>query len=584
VTHPRAAHGPLAAVLAAQVALAGASLAWPGWTLVNLDKEHNLPTYFHSALLAAVGLCALDVAWREALLLRRLERSRWWALSWLGMAGLFGYLAIDESLVIHEGFLTAELSARLAPTSPLQLTLAWLLVFLPGMMVAVAFLAASLGTRARISARLVGWGGAGLLLWLAALTLEGTTKSFFIPRGLYWLEVLLEETAESLGTTAFGWSIWSYRRELTGWLDSRSLPPLAVPWRWVVGATSTLAVPAAVIAFSVGANVHVLQRYVGDGLVRAGRLDEAEQAYRVALTLSPRYAAAWDGLGLVEYRRGNWEAAGRAFAEAETRDPSRATFADHRGAVLFRQGRYAEAAEAFARAVALDPRTRGAHENLGLALRRLGREAEAEAAFRKAWALGPAPLRVTAVHASLPAGFGVLYVAAPGLETALEHTRAGRLLAAASAYRAALATAPGMPEAHLGLANELVRLDAAERVRRAGTPVAVPGARLAVPSPSVLFEDWVRLGDGAWELVEVIAPAPGPIEDATGLRTEARRHYERAIGGGLAAPAQVGLAILARGEGRHGEARHHLEAARSGDAALPPIRPDLLLRPSLSRP
>jgi hypothetical protein len=170
-------------------------------------------------------------------------------------------------------------------------------------------------------------------------------------------------------------------------------------------------------------------------------------------------------------------------------------------------------------------------------------------------------------------------------EAALEHTRAGRLDAAVSAYRAALAATPRRPEAHLGLANELVRLGAADRVRRAGTPITVPGAGLAAPAPSILFEDWVQGADGRWEPVEVVAEPTAAVTDVVALRAEARRHYERAIAGGLAAAGEVGLAILAREDGRPEDAGHHLAAARRlGASALPPIVTDSLRAPSPPRP
>jgi hypothetical protein len=93
-----------------------------------------------------------------------------------------------------------------------------------------------------------------------------------------------------------------------------------------------------------------------------------------------------------------------------------------------------------------------------------------------------------------------------------------------------------------------------------------------------------RLADGKGELVEVVAEPPPTVEDAMVRRAEARRHYEQAIAGGLAAPAEVGLAILAREEGRHEDAGHHLAAARRSADAMPPLRADLVLGPSLGRP
>lgn len=553
MTSERVARVALAVVLAVQVAFALLNVWLPGWDLVDLDQEYNLPTWFHSTLLGAAALLALDLLRLEARFLGRSDRPRGWALAWLAVAGLFGYLALDESLAIHEGFYTDELEAWLAPTSPLHLTLAWLLILLPAIVVAVAFLLASLGARARLHPRLVAWGCGGLAFWLLALTLEGTAKSVFIPRGLYWLEVILEETAETLGTTLFLWGFWRYRGALAEWLSPSvgaagpvGSPPFAVPWRWVAAGTLALAIPAGVVTGSIALSPHVLHKSIGDRHLRAGRPEEATQAYRVALALNPRYATAWDRLGIAEYRRGDVEAAERAFATAERLEPRKAELANHRGAALLRQGRPAEAASAFTRAAALDPADAELHRNLGIALRQLGREGEAEAAFRRAEALGLGRLAVTTLRVSLPAELPLVYVADPRLEAALRETRAGRVAPAIVEYRRVLAAAPDLAAAHLGLANELLRAGVARRLTRGRPAVGVPEADVDPVRPSALFTHALRHPDGRWEAIEVTVEAAAADAGPDATWAETCRHYERALALGAGAPARVGLALLAR--------------------------------------
>lgn len=548
----RAARLALAVSLAIQLVFVVLNVWIPGWALVDLDQEDNLPTWFHSGLLAAAALVARRILRLEWALLGAAGRRRTWALGWLGVAALFAYLALDESLQIHEGLLTEELEAWLAPASPLQLTLAWLLIFLPGIVAAVTFLLASLGARARLSPRLVAWGCGGLAFWVLALTLEGTAKSFFIPRGLYQLEVILEETAETLGTTLFLWGFWRYRGELGRHLALAATagpPSFAVPWRWVLAGTLALVVPAGVVTGSIAWSPHVLQKSMGDRHLRAGRLEDAARAYRAAVELRPGYATAWDRLGIAEYRRGDLEAAERAFAAAERLDPRDATAPNHRGAVLLRRGHPGDAAAAFAHAVALDPRDAELHRNLGTALRRLGREADAEAAFRRAEALGPGRLAVTTLRVSVPADLPLVYMTDPRLESALAHTRAGRVDLAAAEYRRALARTPDLAAAHLGLANELVRAAVARRLTRDRPPVRVADADAEPVRLSVLFTHGVRYPDGRWETIEVAVDADDAAADGA-ARAEARRHYERALTLGADAPVRVGLALLDREERR----------------------------------
>jgi tetratricopeptide (TPR) repeat protein len=560
---------PLVVLVSIQTVLAALHLWAPGWRLVNLDREHNIPTWFHSGLLALVALLAVDLARVERGFLRRIGHRSVWAIVWLAVAAGFVYLAVDESLVIHEGFLNAWVRGRLAPASSLQLTLAWLLVFLPAIILAVAFLLAALMARARLSPRLVLWGSAGLGLWVLALTLEATTKSFFIPRNLYWLEVVLEETAESLGTTCFAWALWQYRRELARWTEGiLATPVFAVPWRWVVAGTLALAVPAGIVSASIAWNPYALHRYVGDDHLRAGRLDEAVGAYRAALAIAPSYGRAWYRLGVAELRRGDPAAAQRAFATAARLEPRNASVANDLGVALFRQGRHAEAAVAFARAAALDPDDAEPAENLSVALRRLGRTAEAEAALARVRALRPARLEVTSIRVLLPADLPLAYLEEPTLRTALGESRAGRVEAAVTLYRQALATAPDLAAAHLGLANELIRWRVVgRRVEGSPTPAPAGDAETVSRRTGILF-DTVFGAPAGWSTLEVVVEALPAADDAA-LALEARRHLETAFALGVRAAALVGFAALARFEGDDQAAARHLAAARAADPSLP---------------
>jgi len=564
----------LGVVGAAQVGFVVLNIWAPTWHWVNLDKEHNLPTWFHSALLATVGLLALEVGRLEARLFGRTGRDRRWAIAWVGVSAGFAYLAADESLVIHEGFYTRELRAWLAPSSPLQLTLAWLLVFLPAIVGAVAFFLASLGARARLSPSLIGWAGGGLVLWVVALTLEGTTKSFFIPRDLYRLEVILEETAESAGTTLFAVGVWRYRSELWRWLGAapgRELPRFSVPWRWVIAGTLGLSIPAGIVGVSVLLNLHVLHGYAGDEHFRSGRLDDASRAYRDAVAAAPEYVRGWTLLGVTELQRGDPEAAERAFAVAERLAPRASRTLNYRGVALFRLGRHEEARATFARATAADPADADAHRNLGLTLRHLGREAEARESLLKAQQLRPERLRLTSVRISLPTELPLLFASEAGVESALRESLAGRLASAVEAYRRRAAESPGLAAAHLGLANELFRIRVARRIVATDT-TRIPSVQDAARHrPSALFTTWVSRSGVARDEVEVIVEADSLPQEVAASVEEIRRHYERAIELGAKAPAHWGLALLARETGDLADAEAHAREARRLDGTLPAL-------------
>ena len=570
----RVARLTAAAALAGQAALAVLNIGGPRWRAVDLDREHNLATWFQAALLALAALLAVRAFVIERRILRRAGRPRAGAMAWIVTAATFASLAADEALVIHEGFPTAAMEARLAPASTLRLTLAWLLVFLPAIVGGVAFLLASFAARARLYPRLVAWGTAGLVAWIGALTLEGTAKAFFMPRNLYGLEVILEETLESLGSTAFAWAIWCYGSTLLRRFEgpaARAVPSLRVPWGRVAAGTLALAIPAAIVGAVMLGNPHVLQRYVGDDLLEAGRLAEAAAAYRRARAGAPAYRQAWSGLGLTELRRGDFAAAERAFAEIERLDPASASAANDRGVALVRLERHGEAVEAFTRAAARDPTDAVILRNLAIALRRLGRNAAAETALARAQALQPAALEPIWAEVTLPAGITLAYTAHARLAVALEHTRAGRIDAAIAEYGRVAAASPGLAAAHLGLANELMRRRAADHVARIRTGVSVGGLAVDPAPPGTLFADWLRHPDGRWEALETTVPAASEHGDPRVLGAEAAEHYRRALLLGAGAPAELGLAQLARDAVRSAEAATRLAAARDAVPALPAL-------------
>jgi hypothetical protein len=114
-----------------------------------------------------------------------------------------------------------------------------------------------------------------------------------------------------------------------------------------------------------------------------------------------------------------------------------------------------------------------------------------------------------------------------------------------------------------------MRRRAADRVAQVRGGVSIQGLALEPAAPGTLFVDWLRHPDGQWEPFEVTVPAPATPGDPGALDLEAAEHYRRALFLGAAAPAELGLALLARDAGRQAEAATRLAAARPADPSLP---------------
>ncbi len=99
--------------------------------------------------------------------------------------------------------------------------------------------------------------------------------------------------------------------------------------------------------------------------LQAGRLAEAESAYRMALAISPADPAITHNLGVAIAAQGRHQSALGCFDEALKRDPGFASAHHNRAVALVKLGDMQEAIKAFGRAVALDPQDYAAHRALG---------------------------------------------------------------------------------------------------------------------------------------------------------------------------------------------------------------------------
>lgn len=99
---------------------------------------------------------------------------------------------------------------------------------------------------------------------------------------------------------------------------------------------------------------------------RAGNLQEADAHYRAALARDPENADAYNGLGLLAMRIGQFDVAVQLFDAAVDTAPEESTFLCNLGTAHYGTGALDDAAEAFQRAIAADEHCASAHLNLGI--------------------------------------------------------------------------------------------------------------------------------------------------------------------------------------------------------------------------
>ncbi|MEJ0066362.1 MAG: tetratricopeptide repeat protein [Caulobacteraceae bacterium] len=300
----------------------------------------------------------------------------------------------------------------------------------------------------------------------------------------------------------------------------------------------------------------------------AGRLDEADGAYRKVLQQDPNHAASLHGLGAIAHQGGRYERAVELISRAAAIDPAVAPYrsslgnalkalgrpeeaeAAYRAALLIDagdpvalnnfgnllqgMGRSDEAIELYRRALELRPGNPVTHNNLGNALAALGRFSEAAALYERALALRPDYAEAEYNLANLRADEGRLDEAIARYRSALalrpDHLsarnnlgavlrRAGRLVEAIACYDEVLARHPESAEAHSNLGRVFMlqgRLEeAGARYERAlalkpdyreALVNLVLWSNYADCDPQTVFEAHRRWG----EMVERGLPAPEP--------------------------------------------------------------------------
>jgi predicted O-linked N-acetylglucosamine transferase (SPINDLY family) len=237
-------------------------------------------------------------------------------------------------------------------------------------------------------------------------------------------------------------------------------------------------------------------------LHRAGRLSEAEAAYRQILSASPDHPETLQMLGVLLAQSGRGAEGEPLIRRAIALRPHEANFHSNLGFALVNQGRKEEAAVSFAAAAALRPDSIEAQTNLGNALKELGRLDEANIAYRQALRIQPnSPmvlnnLAVMMLHQNRAQEAIELCrraisssPATPDLHNNLASAlvRAGSFEEALAAADQAISLRPDYPEAHYNRGNALAALGRIE--------VAIDAYRRAIALRPEYAEVWLNLGN-----------------------------------------------------------------------------------------
>lgn len=235
---------------------------------------------------------------------------------------------------------------------------------------------------------------------------------------------------------------------------------------------------------------------------QAGRLAEAEAAYRQVLDRERTNPDALHLLGVVTARRGDARAAAELIRRAIAARPDMPMFHNNLGNALVDTNALGAAAEAYRRAVQLAPNYAEAHANLGAVLAKLKDEVGAEVACRHALALAPRHIRALNTLGTMFLGRG-------------KYDEAERC------FREILAADPNDVHALTGVGailREKARLDEARSYLRRAVTIDPDSAGARGLLGCILFE-LNDFDDASAELARAVALDP---EDATGVFNLAR--------------------------------------------------------------
>jgi len=192
---------------------------------------------------------------------------------------------------------------------------------------------------------------------------------------------------------------------------------------------------------------------LGSLLQEEGKLEEAKQLYRQALSIRPEDPEAHFLLGTALEKEGKWAEAVGEFNQALWFKPLQERTHVFLGVILAKQKQYVEAATHYQTALTLNPESATAHNNLARLLHSQGHPTEAMEHYAAALRLNP---RLASAHNNL----GILQLQQGQREEGLVH------------LREAVRLKPADPESQFNLAVALNQLDQAKEALEIFTRLA----------------------------------------------------------------------------------------------------------------
>jgi tetratricopeptide (TPR) repeat protein len=252
-----------------------------------------------------------------------------------------------------------------------------------------------------------------------------------------------------------------------------------------------------------------------------GRLQAAEQRYRIVLEADGRHFDALYRLGLIRLQQARFADAELLFRRATKVDPRSADAQLHLAVALTGLKRHDDAVRRYEKTLALRPSFAEAHNNLGYVLQSLGRIEQALAHYQQALTIKPDYAE-----------------ARNNLGTALAEL--GRHEEAIAQYQAAMALRPSHAEAHRSLANALGVLERYEEAAAHYEKVLaiLPSDAAARTALGNTLHRLDRTDEAIVQYEKVLAASPSHAEAHTSLGNtvhrlgrsqEAIEHFQRAL-------------------------------------------------------
>jgi tetratricopeptide (TPR) repeat protein len=258
------------------------------------------------------------------------------------------------------------------------------------------------------------------------------------------------------------------------------------------------------------------------GLLREGKLRDAETLCRAELAKVPQSGAAMHLLGLIRKDSGDPAEGEQLMRQSIALEPRRAEFRTNLANLLRRLGRLREAEAAFREALALDPANVNARFGLARALSDLGEHAPAERECRTLLAADPKDAETWTLLAS-------------------ELRAQNRFPEAEAAFRAAIDARPDYALAHHNLGALLSHLDRAEDALESLTrarSLGLTGFELAFNRARALLA-LCRVDEAEEAFEEAVALEPRHAEAQLNLARLRFMRGERDFARGIAAAASA---------------------------------------------